>query len=92
MQFDYDEVENMKFVGMKRPIILKDELAAKHKQQNMSKSPFMTVPVPELPIAADPSVVHYEEEDGILFIDVQTGKQCFQFQSYIKGLTIFYFI
>ena len=65
----------MEFVGIKRPIILKDELAAKHEQQrNMSKSSFLTAPGLETPIPADPLAYLCKEENGILFIDVQTGK------------------
>ena len=83
MQFDYDEIENSEFIGMKRPIILQDELARKHEEQR--KLPQSQLPVisvisdvceeDQSSISSDSTIPHYKE-DGILFVDVQTGKYC----------------
>ena len=76
-QFDYEEIMNTEFVGMKPPVVLRDELSVKHEELR-KKSPQKLHP--NLP---DPIIGNFETnpssqpEDEVLFIDVQNGKFSF---------------
>ena len=66
---------------MKRPIVLQDELALQHEKQrktcHQQEYPDMIGSQPSCTttnsIPTDPTISHFEE-DGTLFIDVQSGK------------------
>ena len=65
---------NTEFVGMKRPIILHDELSLKHEaQRKKSASRFPYLMVGESLSITDPEIPRVEEENHVLFIDVQNG-------------------
>ena len=65
---------NTEFVGIKPPVVLRDELSVKHEEQR-KKSPQKLHP--NLP---DPMIGNFDAnssaqpEDEVLFIDVQNGK------------------
>ena len=78
-KFDYDEILNTEFVGMKRPTLLRDELSVKHEEQRKkspSKIPYIMAS--RYANIGDPGAeFDVEKENEVLFIDVQNGKWVF---------------
>ena len=65
---------NTEFVGMKKPIILHDELSLKHEEQRKKlPSRFPYLMVGQGLSIDDPEVSRVEEENRVLFIAVQNG-------------------
>ena len=71
---------NTEFVGMKRPIILRDELSVKHEEQR-KKSPQKFVPILTDQTIDNLDTNEADNDDEVLFIDVQNGKCLYIFIS-----------
>ena len=64
---------NTEFVGMKRPVILRDELSVKHEELRKNSPQKFTQILSEK--VTDPlEIERANHEDEVLFIDVQDGK------------------
>ena len=64
---------NTEFVGIKRPVILRDELSVKHEELRKNSPQKLTQILSEK--VMDPlEIDHAIHEDEVLFIDVQDGK------------------
>jgi hypothetical protein len=83
-KFDYEEIMNTEFVGMKRPVLLRDELSVKHEEQRKtspSKIPYFNAN-PKTDIDEPDAELETEKENEVLFIDVQNGK-CVFWKNYV---------
>ena len=68
---------NTEFVGIKPPVVLRDELSVKHEEQR-KKSPQKLHPnLPDSIIGSFETNSSTQLEDEVLFIDVQNGKLSF---------------
>ena len=64
---------NTEFIGMKRPVILQDELSVKHEELRKNSPQKFTQILSEK--VMDPLEIDgANREDEVLFIDVQDGK------------------
>ena len=64
---------NTEFVGLKRPVILRDELSVKHEELRKNSPQKFTQILSEK--VMDPlEIASANHEDEVLFIDVQEGK------------------
>ena len=64
---------NTEFIGMKRPVILRDELSVKHEELRKNSPQKFTQILSEK--VMDPlEIDSANREDEVLFIDVQDGK------------------
>ena len=64
---------NTEFIGMKRPVILRNELSVKHEERRKNSPQKFTQILSEK--VMDPlEIDSTNREDEVLFIDVQDGK------------------
>ena len=64
---------NTEFVGLKRPVILRDELSVKHEELRKN-SPQKFTQIPSEKVMDPLEIASANHEDEVLFIDVQEGK------------------
>ena len=78
-KFDYDEILNTEFVGMKRPVLLRDELSVKHEEQRKNSPSKIPSIMANRNVNIDYPGAEFETEkdNEVLFIDVQNGKRVF---------------
>ena len=64
---------NTEFVGLKRPVILRDELSVKHEELRKN-SPQKFTQILSEKVMNPLEIASANHEDEVLFIDVQEGK------------------
>ena len=64
---------NTEFVGMKRPVILRDELSVKHEELRKNSPQKFIQNLPDQ-IKENLEINNANSDDEVLFIDVQNGK------------------